>query len=73
MGFVNIQAEKLAEANKYANLIRNSRKRQYAFAYIQWLRNGAVGIDPTYDGLSYMAAQAVRLHIDFMNLWEGVV
>jgi hypothetical protein len=62
---------KLGQANKYANLIRNKAKREYAQAYIAWLRNGAEGLEPEHSKLSYMAAQAVRMTVDAMKLWEG--
>lgn len=68
MAHVAIDATKLGEANKYANLIRNTEKRRYAQAYIAWLRNGAEGLEPQWK-CSYMAAQAVRMHIDAMQLW----
>lgn len=70
MAHVNIQPEKLAQAWKYANLIRNKAKRQYANAYTNWLRNGAEGLAPEPGNLSCMAAQAVRMNIDAMKLWE---
>lgn len=70
--FVNIQQDKLKAAYRYGNLIRNKAKRDYAFAYIAWLRNGAEGLEPERGKLSYMAAQAVRMEIDAMKLWEGV-
>lgn len=68
---VFIQPEKLAAANRYANLIRNKAKRTYAFAYIGWLRNGAEGLEPERGTLSVMGAQAVRMQIAAMKLWEG--
>ena len=67
-----IAADKLAAANRYMNLIRNKAKRDYGFAYIAWLKNGAVGHSPERPpGLSYMGAQAVRIQLDGMNLWTG--
>ena len=69
--YVNIPAQKLAIAHRYANLIRNKPKRVYAFAYISWLRNGAEGREPERpQGLSFMGAQAVRSSIGEMKLWE---
>jgi hypothetical protein len=57
MAHVAINAEKLGAANKYVNLIRNKGKRRYAQAYIDWLHNGAEGIEPQWE-CSYMAAQS---------------
>jgi hypothetical protein len=72
MATVHVQPEKLAAAHRYGNLIRNKPKRDYAFAYIAWLRNGAEGLEPEKPrNLSYMAAQAVRMAIDTMKLWDG--
>lgn len=71
--FVNIDKSKLAAANRYANLIRNKPKRDYAFAYLSWMRNGAEGNEPDKPkGLSFMGAQAVRMQIEDFKLWEGV-
>jgi hypothetical protein len=70
MAAVIIAPEKLGAAYKYANLIRNKAKRDYANAYIAWLRNGAEGLEPERGQLGVMAAQAVRMHINTMNLWS---
>jgi hypothetical protein len=40
MAFVNIDKEKLGMANKYANLIRNKGKRDYARSVIRYWKNG---------------------------------
>ena len=65
-----IDPAKLAAVNRYANLIRNAAKRRYAFDYIAWLRNGAVGLEPQKpQGLSFMGAQAVRHQVAEFNLW----
>lgn len=54
----------LTAANRYLNLLRKKAKRDYGFAYLSWLRNGAVGVEPTRPkDLSYMGAQAVRLEL----------
>lgn len=53
----------LAAANRYLNLLRNKPKRAYGFAYLAWLKNGAVGYEPDHPGLGAMGAQAVRLHL----------
>lgn len=65
-----IAADKLKQAYTYANRLRNKAKRQYANAYISWLRNGAVGYEPERPrSLSAMGAQAVRLELRDMKLW----
>jgi len=70
--YVLIDPDKLGKAHRYANLLRNKPKREYAFAYIAWLRNGAEGPAPERGkGLSFMGAQAVQMEIDGMKLWEG--
>ena len=69
MATVFTNPEKWGQANKYANLIRNTEKRRYAQAYIAWMRNGAEGVEPQWK-CSYMAAQAVRMEIASMKLWE---
>ena len=71
MAYVAINAQKLGEANRYANLIRKSSKRRYAQAYIAWLRNGAEGMEPTWTCSAIDRAQ-VMLAIGAMKLWEGV-
>lgn len=73
MATAMIERTKLEAAYKYGNLIRNKAKRDYAFAYIAWLKNGAVGYEPERGRLSYMAAQAVRMTIDGMKLWENLL
>ena len=50
-------------AERYIKGIRNEAKRAYAVAYLKWIRSGEQGDSPEYVGLSYMAAQAVRLNL----------
>ena len=69
-GAIVIAKQKLESAYRYGNLLRCKPKRDYVFAYIAWLNNGAMGIEPERGRLSYMAAQAVRMTIDGMKLWE---
>jgi hypothetical protein len=45
-------------AARYVARIRNKRKREYASAYLAFLRQEAT-IAPAHNGLSFMAAQAV--------------
>lgn len=66
-----IDSTRLATAYRYANMIHNKSKRNYANAYIGWLRNGAIGLEPNRGKLSAMAAQAVRSDVNGMRLWEG--
>ena len=67
-----IPSHKLALANRYLNMIRNAKKRAYGFAYLNWMKGGAVGNSPDPPaGLSVMAAQAVRMELDAMGLWEN--
>ena len=70
MAHVEIAREKLAAAYRYANLIRNMAKREYANAYIAFPRDGAEGLEPERGKLSVMAAQAVQMNVNAMNLWE---
>lgn len=69
MATVQIDKAQLGSAYKYANLIRNKAKRTYANAYIAYWLNGGEGLEPDRGKLGYMAAQAVRIEIDSMNLW----
>jgi hypothetical protein len=64
-----IQPEKLAEIYKYTNGIRNKQKREYANAYVSYLRNGGYGNEPERGGLSCMGAQAVRIQLNSMHPW----
>ena len=70
MAAIDINQAALRQAYRYANLIRNANKRRYASLYISWLIEGAVGMEPEQEGLSYIGAQAVRLHIASLGLWE---
>ncbi len=64
-----IRPEKLAEMYKYTNSIRNKNKRDYANAYVSYLRNGGYGNEPERNNLSGMGAQAVRIQINAMQPW----
>ena len=63
-----------AEAQQYIRRIRNTGKKSYAERYLAWLlispeeqdRQG----EPDYRGLPYMAAQAVRMHLDAITDWR---
>jgi hypothetical protein len=53
---------------RYVRSIRNMLKRDYARAYIAWVRDGGRGAEPSWGELSFMAAQAVRLNVrDFLK------
>jgi hypothetical protein len=55
--------------NLYISRIRNTKKRQYAFAYLEFLLGKTS--EPERGELSYMAAQAVRINLhDIMKQSE---
>lgn len=49
---------------EYINRIRNTRKKQYAKAYLRYLKLGEMFNDSDFSDLSFMAQQAVRMNID---------
>ena len=51
----------MTQIDRYIRSIRNARKQEYAAAYVSHLLYGEP--EPSTEGLSYMAAQAVRLNI----------
>jgi len=55
MTHVHIQPEKLAAANRWANLLPVP-ERKYAFAHLGWLRGGAEGQEPERGQISKAAA-----------------
>jgi len=54
--------------SQYIRGLRNPAKRKYAEDYLLFLKGKGQTMDPTGTGLSYMAAQAVRLRL--MSLTE---
>ena len=54
-------------AEHYVKSIKSPRKRMYASRYLNWLRFGKKGYEPSnkdyVPALSYMAAQAVRIRL----------
>ena len=54
--------------HKYVRAIRNTEKRRYALIYLEYLQAGAGRFDEPQHALSYMGAQAVRLHL--RQLWR---
>ena len=48
---------------KYVKAIKNPAKKEYAQAYAKWKQGGEQGKEPEHGSLSYMGAQAVRLHL----------
>lgn len=54
------------EAARYINAIRNPDKKHYAGLWWQLLKDNTYKPDPK--GLSFMAAQAVRLHLQ--TIWD---
>ena len=56
------------EGCAYARRIRNPKKRAYAMSYLEsWLRHESTGPELP-EGLSYMAAQAVRIELDMLGV-----
>ena len=53
----------LGLAHRYIRKIRNKQKRAYADDYLNFMRGQCVEPVAHYRGLSYMAAQAVRLEL----------
>lgn len=51
-------------ANRYIRKLRSPAKRDYAREYLAFKMNSTATHNPSPKGLSYMAAQAVRLSID---------
>ena len=49
--------------HRYVNFLSGRAKREYARAYVAWVQNGAIGVEPEY-ACSLDAAQAVRQQID---------
>lgn len=47
----------------YIKRIRNTNKKDYAIAFWSWIQAGEQGAEPNHNGLSYMAAQAVRTNL----------
>ena len=59
-----ITAHGKALADAYIDGLRNRPKRSYAIAYWSWVVDGRRGDQPPRSaGLSYMAAQAVRINL----------
>lgn len=59
------------EIYRYINLLKNKAKRDYANAYVSYLKSGGYGNPPEAKNLSVMGAQAVRLSIDGFKPWGG--
>jgi hypothetical protein len=51
---------KLEEANILVNTMRTKPERDYGFAYLNWMRNGCVGHEPTRGRLTKGSAWNVR-------------
>lgn len=47
----------------YIRAMRSKAKKAYAVAYLRWIIDGEQGDGPSSDGLSIMAAQAVRMSL----------
>ena len=51
------------DVQKYIRAMKSPQKKSYAQAYAKWKDGGEQGAEPEHKPLSYMAAQAVRLHM----------
>lgn len=60
---------KLARLCRWINLWP-AYKRHYGFAYLGWLKGGAVGLEPDRGRLSKKEAENVRLGINAAKPWE---
>lgn len=49
--------------NEYLNGIRNTYQRRYAFAYVEWLKLGCVGLEPVHPKVSATIAKELRIAI----------
>lgn len=64
-------AERQKTANRYGNSLPTAAKRRYAFAYLGWLRNHAVGYEPERGaGVTVQAAAVIREMVNQFRLWE---
>jgi hypothetical protein len=54
---------------EYLAKIRNDGKREYAQAYVAFVRGAGLEPDRKTFGISFMAAQAVRIEMD--QVWKG--
>jgi hypothetical protein len=50
-------------AGTYIKRIRDANRKAYATAFWAWIQAGEQGSEPERNGLSYMAAQAVRTNL----------
>src|SRR3990167_1274742 len=56
-----------AKAEQYVSRLMNDKKREYAKAYLDWIKAGRLAKDePSWGDLSYMASQAVRGELNGM-------
>jgi len=54
---------RLAAANRYLNTETSGPARAYGFAFLAWLRNGAVGYAPTRGKLTAHRVEAIKLKL----------
>ncbi len=52
-----------SNVENYTRRLRNAAKRNYAKRWGAWRQQGEQGLEPEPIGLSYMAAQAVRMNV----------
>lgn len=60
----------MEKARRYIKTLRSGTKRKYAERYLAHVMGHAMP-PPERDGLSYMAAQSVRMEIDSILEGEG--
>ena len=61
--------ERWTAANRYGNTLRTRPESRYAFAYLGWMRGGAIGTAPERGRLTIARATEIREHIHSLNLW----
>jgi hypothetical protein len=73
MAHVFIDKEALDGAYLYANMLKTAPERDYANAYIRWLRGGAEGLEPQRGRLTIVRAEDIQDKIAEMKLWQHVL
>jgi len=56
-----------SDAMKYIKSLKDAVKRQFAIAYLEWVRAGRRGIMPSRGKLSPVLATAVTRNLDSLN------
>ena len=68
--FVGCNPARRAEANRAFNLMTDGPMRRYGFAYMAWMENGCVGIEPEHPRVSRAGAAQVRALVATFDLWS---